>query len=148
MFNSAAVTSSWSIQSTNHLAKDDLWSQVLRSATQRPGPTFDSFGKTEVCDLKRDKVSILEVYSSLRTAHLYNGNVSTVYLNIPLLIYEQVLRLQVSVNEVQGVKVLKGQYYLSCIKSCMLFTERSQDGQSDTGAKQRAFQCHIGSLLW
>lgn len=72
MFNSAAVTSSCSIHSTVHLAKDDLWSQVLRSATQRPGPTFDSFGKAKVCDLKRDNVSILEAYSSLRTKPLYN----------------------------------------------------------------------------
>lgn len=67
------------------------------------------------------------------------------YLNIPLLIYEQVLRLQVSVNEVQRVKVLKGQYNLSCIKSCMLFTERQQVGQSDTGVKHYAFQCPINT---
>lgn len=67
------------------------------------------------------------------------------YLNIPLLIYEQVLRLQVSVNEVQRVKVLKGQYNLSCIKSCMLFTERQQVGQSDTGVKLYAFQCPINT---
>lgn len=70
------------------------------------------------------------------------------YLNIPLLIYQQVLRLQVSVDEVQGVKVLKGQYNLSCIKSCMLFTERQQDGQSDSGVKHHAFQCHINALKW
>ncbi len=56
------------------------------------------------------------------------------YLDIPMLIYEQVFRLQVSVDEVQGVKVLKGEYYLSCIKFCMWFTERMEGGQSDTGA--------------
>lgn len=72
MFNSAAVPSSGSNQSTIHLAKDDLWSQVLRSATQRPGPTFDSFGKAKVCDLKRAKVSILEAYPSVRRKYLYN----------------------------------------------------------------------------
>lgn len=55
------------------------------------------------------------------------------YLNVPMLIYEQVFRLQVSVDEVQGVKVLKGEYYLSCIKSCMVFTERRKE-QSDVGA--------------
>lgn len=54
------------------------------------------------------------------------------YLNITMLIYEQVFRLQVSVDEVQGVKVLKGEYYLSCIKSCMVFTERRWCGQPDT----------------
>lgn len=45
-----------------------------------------------------------------------------------MLIYEQVFRFQVSVDEVQGVKVLKGEYYLSCIKSCMVFTERGEGG--------------------
>lgn len=49
-----------------------------------------------------------------------------VYLNIPMLIYKQVFRFQVSVDEVQGVKVLKGEYYLSCIKSCMVFTEKGR----------------------
>ena len=56
------------------------------------------------------------------------------YLDVPMLIYEQVFRLQVSVDEVQGVKVLKGEYYLSCIKSCMVFTERRGGGQSDISA--------------
>lgn len=32
------------------------------------------------------------------------------------------------------MKVLKGEYYLSCIKSCMIFTERREGGQSDIGA--------------
>lgn len=49
--------------------------------------------------------------------------ISEVYLNIPLLIYEQVLWLQVSVDEVQGVKVLEGEYDLSCIKSGVVFAE-------------------------
>lgn len=53
------------------------------------------------------------------------------YLNVPMLIYKQVFRFQVSVDEVQGVKVLKGEYYLSCIKSCMVFTARGEaDGQT------------------
>lgn len=72
-------------------------------------------------------------------------NILTVYLNIPLLIYEQVFRLQVSVDEVQGVKVLKGQYNLCCIKSCMMFTESQQERQSDTGVcvTHHTFHCHI-----
>lgn len=37
------------------LAEDDLWSQVLRSSTQCPGPAFYSFGKAEVCDLKKEQ---------------------------------------------------------------------------------------------
>lgn len=72
----------------------------------------------------------------------------TAYLNIALLIYEQVLRLQVSVDEVQGVKVLKGQDDLSCIKPRMLFTERQQDGQSEPSVSPHAFQCHVNTLKW
>lgn len=41
-----------------HLAEDDLWSQVLWSSTQCPGPAFDSFGKAKVCDLKRTNKGI------------------------------------------------------------------------------------------
>lgn len=50
-----------------------------------------------------------------------------------MLVYEQIFRLQVSVDEVQGVKVLKGEYYLSCIKSGMVFTKKRESGQSDNG---------------
>lgn len=38
-----------------HLAEDNLWSQVLRSSTQCPSPTFYSFGKAEVRHLKSEK---------------------------------------------------------------------------------------------
>lgn len=37
-----------------HLAEDNLWSQVLRSSTQCPSPTFYSFGKAEVRHLKTE----------------------------------------------------------------------------------------------
>lgn len=38
-----------------HLAEDNLWSQVLRSPTQCPGPAFHSFGKAKVCDLNEEE---------------------------------------------------------------------------------------------
>lgn len=41
---------------------------------------------------------------------------SDVYLDVSLLVNQQVFRLQVSVDQVQSVQVLEGQDDLSCIK--------------------------------
>lgn len=38
-----------------YLAEDNFWSQVLRSSTQCPSPTFYSFSKAEVRHLKTEK---------------------------------------------------------------------------------------------
>lgn len=59
------------------------------------------------------------------------------YLNITLLVYQQVLGLQVSVDEVQGVKVLEGEYDLSCIKSGVVFAAtRGRGGELETKRSQ------------
>lgn len=140
---------SWRI----YLAEDNFWSQVLRSPTQCPSPTFYSFSKAEVRHLRTEKhqrekptsaphaafclcvVTPIELaLIQTETAVLLFSLVCVLfrkllfksyfaYLNIALLIYEQVFGLQVSVDEVQRVKVLEGEYDLSCIKSGVVFTE-------------------------
>lgn len=44
------------------------------------------------------------------------------YLYVTLLVDKKVLRLQISVDEIQRVKVFKGQYNLGCIKAGVWFT--------------------------
>lgn len=45
-------------------------------------------------------------------------------LYVTLLVDEQVLRLQISVDEIQRVKVFKGQYNLGCIKAGVRLTAK------------------------
>lgn len=45
-------------------------------------------------------------------------------LDVTLLVDEQVLRLEVSVDEVQRVKVFKGQYDLGCVEAGVRFTAK------------------------
>lgn len=47
---------------------------------------------------------------------------SETYLYVTLLVNEKVLRLQISVDEIQRVKVFKGQYNLGCVKAGVWFT--------------------------
>lgn len=47
---------------------------------------------------------------------------SETYLYITLLVNKKVLRLQISVDEIQRVKVFKGQYNLGCVKAGVWFT--------------------------
>lgn len=63
-----------------------------------------------------------------------------------MLIYEQVFRLQISVDEVQGVKILKGEDYLSCIKSCMVFAERGDEQLDTDKVFNTALQIHNEAL--
>lgn len=46
----------------------------------------------------------------------------SMYLYVALLINQEVLWLQISVDEIQGVKVFKGQYNLGCVEAGMWFT--------------------------
>lgn len=43
-------------------------------------------------------------------------------LYVTLLVDEQVLRLKISVDEIQRVKVFKGQYNLGCVEAGVWFT--------------------------
>lgn len=45
-------------------------------------------------------------------------------LYVTLLVDEQVLWLEISVDEIQRVKVLKGQYNLGCVKAGVWFTTK------------------------
>lgn len=45
-------------------------------------------------------------------------------LYVTLLVDEQVFRLQISVDEIQRVKVFKGQYNLGCIKAGVWLTAK------------------------
>lgn len=49
------------------------------------------------------------------------------YLYVSLLVYEQVLGLQVSVDQVQSVQVLEGQDYLGSIKPGVRLTARKEE---------------------
>lgn len=58
-------------------------------------------------------------------------------LDVTLLVDEQVLWLEISVDEIQRVKVLKGQYNLGCVKAGMWFTTKQIEHnvkQSNRGA--------------
>lgn len=46
------------------------------------------------------------------------------YLYVTLLVNEQVLRLKISVDEIQRVKVFKGQYNLGCVEAGVWFTAK------------------------
>ena len=50
---------------------------------------------------------------------------SPIYLYVTLLVYEQVFRFQVSVDQVQSVQVLEGQDNLSCIEPSVRLTVRA-----------------------
>lgn len=50
-------------------------------------------------------------------------------LYVTLLVDEQVLRLEVPVDEVQRVKVFKGQYNLGCVEAGVRFTEKKVAGK-------------------
>lgn len=52
--------------------------------------------------------------------------ISAVYLDVPLLVNQQVFRFQVSVDQVQSVQILEGQDDLSCIKPSMWLTAHTQ----------------------
>ena len=43
-------------------------------------------------------------------------------LDVAMLVNEKVLRLKISVDQVERMEVLKCQDYLGCIKSCVWFT--------------------------
>lgn len=45
-----------------------------------------------------------------------------IYLYVTLLVNEQVLWLQISVDQIQRVKVFKGQYNLGCVEAGVGFT--------------------------
>lgn len=57
------------------------------------------------------------------------------YLYVPLLVYEQVLRLQVSVDQVQSVQVFEGQDYLGSVKPGVRLTARKKEGR-DVGSQR------------
>lgn len=46
------------------------------------------------------------------------------YLYVTLLVNEQILWLQISIDQIQRVKVFKGQYNLGCIEAGMGFTAK------------------------
>ena len=70
------------------LVQQYLRGQVLGSSTKSVGPSFNHLGKTEISQLE-----------------------------VPVFSDQQVLRLQVTENDVSIVKVLKYQDYLGCIET-------------------------------
>lgn len=52
------------------------------------------------------------------------------YLYVSLLVYEQVFRLQISVDKIKRVKVFKGQNYLGGVESGMRLTAPDRDRQT------------------
>lgn len=56
---------------------------------------------------------------------MFPRRVAISYLYISLLVYEQVFRFQVSVDQVQSVQVLEGQDYLSSVEAGVRLTAQT-----------------------
>lgn len=90
------------------------YSGVPQSVQVRP---FTLFAKPKSVTWEWEQTTLLKV---LRGTN-YHGWLRT-YLYVTLLVNKKVLRFQISVDEIQRVKVFKGQYNLGCVKAGVWFT--------------------------
>lgn len=116
-------------QVLTHLAEDDLRRQVLWGSTQSPGPALHPFGEPEICDLQKKETTLEAVKrkTTTTTFPVMTENLTEPCLDVTLLVDEQVLRLQISVDEVQRVKVFKCQYNLGCVEAGVWFTVEKEE---------------------
>lgn len=77
--------------------------------------------KSGICSHMTELLSLYKAIS-FETLH--------VYLYVSLLVYEQVFRLQISVDKIKRVKVFKGQNYLGGVESGMRLTAPDRDRQT------------------
>lgn len=90
------------------------YSGVPQSVQVRP---FTLFAKPKSVTWERQQTTLLKVHK-VTSSHSWLGN----YLYVTLLVNQKVLRLQISVDEIQRMKVFKGQYNLGCVKAGVGFT--------------------------
>lgn len=96
------------------------YSGVPQSVQVRP---FTLFAKPKSVTWEWEQTTLLKVHRVTN----YHSWLRT-YLYVALLVNKKVLRLQISVDEIQRVKVLKGQYNLGCVKAGVWFaTDKSHN---------------------
>lgn len=113
-------------ESSTYLTENDLWCQVLWGPAKRPGPALHPFRKSKICYLEN------RVHSSKHWTHTARAQrpiktkktQTDPYLYVTLIVNEQVLWLKISVDEIQRVKVFKGQYNLGCVEAGVWFTTK------------------------
>ena len=112
---------------STYLTEDDLWCQVLRGPAKRPGSPLHPFRESKICYLGNGESTQLWVTDR---EHRDQSNIISAEktnkpcLDVTLVVDEQVLRLQISVDEIQRVKVFKGQYNLGCVEAGVWFTAK------------------------
>lgn len=82
------------------LGQDDFWGQILWGTTQRPRPSLHSFREPEI------------------------GN-----LQVSVVVNQKILRLQISVDQVQRVQILERQHDLSGVEAGVGFAETADSPQ-------------------
>lgn len=92
------------------------YSGVPQSVQVRP---FTLFANPKSVTWEQEQTTLLKVHWWIN----HHGWLRT-YLYVTLLVNKKVLGLQISVDEVQRVKVFKGQYNLGCVKAGVWFTTK------------------------
>ena len=90
------------------------YSGVPQSVQVRP---FTLFAKPKSVTWERELSMLMKVHWVTN----YHSRLRT-YLYVTLLVNKKVLRLQISIDEIQRVEVFKGQYNLGCVKAGVWFT--------------------------